>query len=143
MRKSTDRDSPSIPNPRQWVEPNSRRFPNDQLQSLWLRFRQPWPLKNRSKYMQVSECSVINCVRHLGFAVLVVISIASAAFSQTQITTGTIQGTVADLNGAVMPGATVEIKNLDTNLSRTMSTDDGGRFVFLALPPGPYSVSVS
>jgi len=30
-------------------------------------------------------------------------------------------------NGAIVPGANVEIKNLDTNLSRTLTTDDGGR----------------
>jgi len=58
------------------------------------------------------------------------------------MTTGTIQGTVTDTNGAIVPGANVEIKNLDTNLSRTLTTDEGGRFVALALPPGPYSVTV-
>jgi outer membrane receptor for ferrienterochelin and colicin len=42
-----------------------------------------------------------------------------------------------------MPGANVEIKNLDTSLSRTLTTDEGGRFVALALNPGKYSVTVS
>jgi len=93
--------------------------------------------------MQIIHSSVSNWVRRIGLATLIMIATASAVFSQTQITTGTIQGTVADLNGAIVPGATVEIKNLDTNLSRSMATDDGGRFVFLALPPGPYSVTVS
>src|SRR5438876_7448627 len=68
---------------------------------------------------------------------------ALPALSQTQITTGTIQGTVTDANGAIVPGASIEIKNLDTNLTRTLTTDEGGRFVALALPPGPYSVTVS
>src|SRR5438067_5849972 len=80
--------------------------------------------------------------RLVGFGVLIILATALSVFSQTQITTGTIQGTVADTNGAIVPGATVEIKNLDTNLSRTLTTDDGGRFVALALPPGPYSVTV-
>src|SRR6266404_4578071 len=82
-------------------------------------------------------------VKRLGLCVLVTLLFALAARPQTQITTGTIQGTVTDANGAVMPGANVEIKNLDTNLSRTLTTDDGGRFVALGLPPGPYSVAVS
>ncbi|HEY6046548.1 MAG TPA: carboxypeptidase regulatory-like domain-containing protein [Pyrinomonadaceae bacterium] len=68
---------------------------------------------------------------------------ALPAFSQTQITTGTIQGTVLDANGGVVPGASVEVKNLETNVSRTLTTDDGGRFVALALQPGKYSVTVS
>ena len=64
-------------------------------------------------------------------------------FSQSQITTGTIQGTVEDENGAAVPGASVEIKNLETNFSRTMSTDENGRFVSVALPPGNYSVTIT
>src|SRR3982074_3380093 len=82
-------------------------------------------------------------VKGFGISVLVILAIASVVNAQTQITTGTIQGTVTDVNGAVVPGANVEIKNLDTNLSRTLTTDDGGRFVALALPPGKYSVTVS
>src|SRR6185503_5364180 len=46
-------------------------------------------------------------------------------------------------NGAIVPGATVEIKNLETGLTRTLVTDEGGRFVSLGLPPGPYSITVS
>src|SRR5437867_4462131 len=82
-------------------------------------------------------------VKGLGFSLLVILAIAPLASSQTQITTGTIQGTVTDTNGANVPGANVEIKNLETNLSRSLTTDDGGRFVALALPPGKYSVTVS
>ena len=76
-------------------------------------------------------------------ALAIVLATAFVGFSQTQITTGTIQGAVTDANGAIVPGASVVIKNLDTNLSRTITTDEGGRFVALALPPGPYSVTVS
>src|SRR5438132_13755311 len=78
-----------------------------------------------------------------GITLFIALAMATAVVSQTQITTGTIQGTVTDANGAIVPGATVEIKNLETNLSRTLTTDDGGRFVALALPPGKYSITVS
>ena len=88
-----------------------------------------------------SFCS--KCLKSLGIGLLVILALALPAFSQTQITTGTIQGTVTDANGAIVPGASIEIKNLDTNLTRTLTTDEGGRFVALALPPGPYSVTVS
>src|SRR5882672_5480439 len=82
-------------------------------------------------------------VKGLGISLLVILAIAPIVSSQTQITTGTIQGTVTDTNGANVPGANVEIKNLETNLTRSLTTDDGGRFVALALPPGKYSVTVS
>ena len=74
------------------------------------------------------------------FAVLL---LCISAFSQSQITTGVIQGTVMDQSGAVMPNANVEAKNLDTNFSRSTSTNADGRFVLLSLPPGAYVVSVS
>jgi len=93
--------------------------------------------------MQKNEPLITNRLKQFGYAMLIMLAVSIAAFSQSQITTGTIQGTVADVNGAIVPGANVEIKNLDTNLSRTLTTDEGGRFVFLALQPGPYSVTVS
>src|SRR5256886_414148 len=100
--------------------------------------------ENRRKIMQnvtFSFCSI--CLKSLGIGLLVILAMALPTLSQTQITTGTIQGTVTDANGAIVPGASVEIKNLDTNLTRTLTTDEGGRFVALALPPGPYSLTVT
>jgi outer membrane receptor for ferrienterochelin and colicin len=73
------------------------------------------------------------------------VSLASSptARAQSQITTGVIQGTVSDPNGAVLPGATVEVKNLETNLTRNVTTDDDGRFSFLTLPSGHYELTVT
>src|SRR6267154_1951502 len=82
-------------------------------------------------------------LKGLGIGLLVIVAMTPLVRAQTQITTGTIQGTVTDTNGAIVPGASVEIKNLDTNLSKTLTTDDGGRFVALALQPGRYSITVS
>jgi Carboxypeptidase regulatory-like domain/TonB-dependent Receptor Plug Domain len=87
--------------------------------------------------------SLARWAKGFGIALLAVLSLALPVVSQTQITTGTIQGTVADVNGAALAGATVEIKNLDTNLSKTLTTDEDGRFVVLAMQPGKYSVTVT
>jgi hypothetical protein len=81
--------------------------------------------------------------RRLAICVFVSLLLAGSAVAQTQITAGTIQGTVLDANGAAVPGANVEVKNLDTNFSRSTTTDEEGRFVALQLPPGPYSVTVT
>jgi Carboxypeptidase regulatory-like domain len=55
-------------------------------------------------------------------------------------TTGTILGTVMDLNGAVIAGATVQLTNIDTSVVRSSTTNDEGRFNVSALPAGRYSI---
>ena len=82
-------------------------------------------------------------VKGLSICLLVTLLFAAAAVAQTQITTGTIQGTVLDANGAAVPGATIEAKNVDTNFVRTTTSDDDGRFVAPQLPSGRYTVTVS
>lgn len=59
------------------------------------------------------------------------------------ITSGTIQGTVADEQGAVVAGATVEARNVETNFTRVFTTNSDGRFTLLSMPPGKYIVSVT
>ena len=95
--------------------------------------------------MQTLQARVLAARRfkQTGFALVIILATAFVAISQTQITTGTIQGTVVDTNAGIVPGANVEIKNLETNLTKTLTTDEGGRFVALALPPGKYSVTIS
>ena len=78
----------------------------------------------------------------LGLCLFVMFVIAGVS-AQTQITTGTIQGTVTDERGAYVPGATVEIRNFDTSFSRTVTTDEDGRFVGLLLPPGKYTLTIT
>jgi len=80
--------------------------------------------------------------RGLGLCLLAALAFAPTAAAQTQITTGVIQGTVVDESEAVVPGATVEVKNVETNIARTLSTDGEGRFVFLQLSPGDYTLTV-
>src|ERR1700755_3298710 len=73
--------------------------------------------------------------------ILVLLPLVRPAAAQTQITTGVIQGSVADTTGASLPGVTVEARNLDTNFARTLVTEADGRFVVLQLPPGNYRVT--
>jgi hypothetical protein len=68
-------------------------------------------------------------------------AIAASLNAQTQITTGVIQGSVLDASGAVLPGADVTIVNTETNLTQNRTTDEGGRFAFLQLPPGRYTAT--
>src|SRR2546423_137341 len=54
-----------------------------------------------------------------------------------------INGRVADENGAVIPGASVTAKLLNTNAERTVITDAEGRYHIIELEPGAYAVRAS
>ena len=56
---------------------------------------------------------------------------------------GTISGTVSDETGAVLPGSTVELVNLETGSTRVVVTDDEGRFRARELGLGSYRVSTN
>jgi Carboxypeptidase regulatory-like domain/TonB-dependent Receptor Plug Domain len=62
-------------------------------------------------------------------------------FVYSQETTGNIQGTVKDPNGAVVPNATVTATN--PQRSYTATTNEGGDYNFNNLPPGMYTVEVT
>jgi len=56
---------------------------------------------------------------------------------------GTITGTITDRQGAVVPNATVEVRNLDTNVLQNVQTNESGVYVAPFLIPGRYSVSAA
>src|SRR5262245_13359697 len=57
--------------------------------------------------------------------------------------TGSIQGTITDPSGAVIPGATVVAANVATGVKTTRQSSGAGVYVVSPLPPGEYTVSVS
>src|SRR5215510_12732429 len=65
----------------------------------------------------------------------VVFLTAAAATALAQNPTFAIEGVVLDSQQAVLPGASVTITNVSTNLTRTVTTDERGRYVVTALPP--------
>src|SRR5271157_6008301 len=72
-------------------------------------------------------------------AILMVSTLSGILWAQTA-STGTVLGLVTDPTGAVVPGATVELEDAATKAVRSMTTNTAGRYVFVALPPGTYSV---
>ena len=82
-------------------------------------------------------------LRRVAVLIGVVMAVALPVRAQTQITTGVIQGTVSDQSGALVPGATVEVRNVETNGIRTQITESDGRFVFLQLRPGRHTLTVT
>lgn len=66
---------------------------------------------------------------------------AGSALGQTS-TTGSIEGTVTDSQGASVPGIAVKVTSPNLISAQTATTDSNGRYKVLNLPPGRYSVSV-
>lgn len=61
---------------------------------------------------------------------------------QAQLTRGAIYGTVTDESGAIVPGATVTVTAVSTNISRTATTNEDGFYRISALDPGKYTVKI-
>src|SRR5438105_3082115 len=66
--------------------------------------------------------------------------ILNAYPTYAQVTTATIAGVVQDASGAVIPGVSVTTRNVDTGITRTVTTDEGGRYTIPELIVGSYEV---
>jgi hypothetical protein len=59
------------------------------------------------------------------------------------VSSGTLTGAVTDPTGALVPGATVTVTELDTKLKRTTVTNKDGAYVMVDINPGTYSITAS
>ena len=82
------------------------------------------------------------CVRVLMVAGLLA-GAASVAFGQGVNTKATLTGTVQDPSGALVPGATVVIKNIATGVTNETVSNGSGTFAVAALDAGTYEATVS
>src|SRR5258708_13603164 len=71
---------------------------------------------------------------------LMLASLAAVFAVYAQAPTGIISGTVTDESGAVIPNATITIKNKATGFARTVTTSPLGLYRAPALPAGEYVV---
>ena len=76
--------------------------------------------------------------RFLIVAALVAIVAPGSVFAQ--VDRATLTGTLKDTGGAVLPGATVTVTNLATNIKSTQQTTDTGSYLIVNLIPGRYQV---
>ena len=65
---------------------------------------------------------------------------SNSAMGQSTIATGSIQGTILDSSGAVIPSAKVTIRNKDTDQTFQLATSSTGAYTSGAIVPGNYSV---
>ena len=73
---------------------------------------------------------------------LTMLAASLASLCNAQSATATIVGTVVDPQGAVLQGATVVARKVDTGIERTTKTTSDGLYRFDSLPPGVYDIRV-
>ena len=78
----------------------------------------------------------------LRIPIILVLAALCAGTAQAQVDTGTILGTIRDQSGAVVPGATVTVREAATNAVTTFIADAEGNYVATPLRIGTYSVTV-
>ena len=82
--------------------------------------------------MKFTSLRAFSCV--ILFAVLAILPLGA------QTPTSSFSGVVQDESGAVIPAASVVVKNRDTGISRNVTTDGSGRYHVPGLIPGIYEV---
>ncbi|MGA7158901.1 MAG: carboxypeptidase regulatory-like domain-containing protein [Acidobacteriaceae bacterium] len=79
------------------------------------------------------------CLLLLSFVAISTFAIGQAV----SVNGGSIQGTITDPSGAVIPGATIVVTNPDTGYNHTLKTDSAGLYSIGPLTPGAYTISVT
>ena len=63
--------------------------------------------------------------------------------SKAQVSTASVNGVVSDPQGAVIPGATIVLRNLDTSVEHSSISNNAGNYVILDITPGRYTIQAS
>ncbi|HST24302.1 MAG TPA: carboxypeptidase regulatory-like domain-containing protein, partial [Blastocatellia bacterium] len=95
----------------------------------------------KSKWKTSKRAKAINRIVAASIAMFLLLSqVTVLAFAQAE--TGQLSGTVLDPNGAVVAGASVILKSVDTGAERRTTTSDAGTYVVTNLQPGVYDVRI-
>src|SRR5437868_3295349 len=65
---------------------------------------------------------------------------ALALHAAAQVNNASMTGLITDTAGAVVPNASVTLKNKATNVETTATTDSSGYYTFASVPVGAYTV---
>ncbi|MGO4518046.1 TonB-dependent receptor [Terriglobus sp. 2YAB30_2] len=97
-------------------------------------------MKQTVHFLEVGHLWVL---RTLKLAAVVILFLLGAVPMHAQLTTADILGTVTEPTGAVVANARVELRNIATNVTRVVTTDESGNYTFPLLQPGHYSIKVT
>ena len=82
--------------------------------------------------------------RWFRLAMLLMVLLHVGCFTSfAQSTQGSILGVVKDTNGALVPGATVTLTNVDEGVVRTIKTNAAGNYLFADVVASHYNVAIT
>ena len=73
--------------------------------------------------------------------ILLVLSISS--FALAQLSTASINGVVRDAGGSVVPNAAIVLRNVDTSVENTTTSNGSGAYTLLSIMPGRYTLKAT
>jgi len=82
-------------------------------------------------------------MRSIRFLLIAVTLLVPAAIFGQVLPTASLAGTITDPSGFAVPGANVRLVNIATQVSKTVTSDTQGRYLFNLLAPGTYDLEVS
>src|SRR5436190_17107447 len=104
--------------------------------------RLPRPLRSYpDRSILACKSARIRRVRMFRMRFLVLVLVLTA-LAGAQTFTASLQGTVTDSTGAIVPNARVTLVNEATNVKSAKVTDSRGAYLFTQLPPGTYKMTV-
>ena len=83
------------------------------------------------------------CLGLLVVSAGLLLSLSGAPAWAQSSSAGTVSGLVTDQSNAVVVGAEVTLIDTATNTSKTITTNETGRYIFVNLAPGVYDITVS
>lgn len=98
--------------------------------------------KIMSRYERVLLKMPFHYLQQMKLAFLTLVILLTAVLAQAQTFRGTVLGTVTDADGAVIGGASITAKNIDTGIERTTVTDEAGNFSLPELQSGRYELRI-
>lgn len=88
----------------------------------------------------ISKTAVLQRQGRLLCVLLALLSASWGAYVNAQVATASINGTVVDASGAIIPDAKITVTQTDTNFTRSTETQSGGQYTLSSLPVGPYRI---
>ena len=85
---------------------------------------------------------MLHLARTVAVSILAVLIVGAAPFVLSQSNNASIDGEITDPNGAVVAGATLDLKSKETNVSSHFVSDANGLYSFRNVVPGTYQLKV-